>query len=135
MDDCQRFGREQWVAPVAGKAEPMTYVISGLIYAKFRQSAQNRNSLSKLNHVSARQSICQLRLASKEDLHQFRTWDLEVGKHAYRFQDRIVKVLRFVNHDHNAPAGAEFADQGVIQLAVHAPQVIVPIINAQIGHE
>jgi len=57
--------------------------------------------------------------------------DLEVGEHGYRFQDRIVKVLRFVNHDHNAPAGAEFADQGVIQLAVHAPQVIRPDHDAR----
>src|ERR1700722_1732824 len=133
MNNCQRVGCEQRFAFITGDPEPMVNVIRGLAGAKLRQSAQNRNSLAQLNQFSPGQLIRQLRLAGEQDLDQFRSGDFEVGKHAYRFEDRVVKVLRFINHDDNTPAGARFADQDFIQSALHASEIIALVRDSQIS--
>ena len=125
MDQRQRPGSEEGFAAVARDAQAMANVICSFRRAERRQAAQNGDSLTQLNHIFACQFVGQLRLAGEEDLHELCSRDFEVGQHSYRFQHRVVEVLRFINHNDNAPASAQFLDQKVIQLAVYPPKVIL----------
>jgi hypothetical protein len=51
-----------------------------------------------------------LRLAREKDLHQFHPWNLKVGKQPHGLENRVLKVLRFIDDNHDTPAGARFPD-------------------------
>ena len=115
--------------------QPVIDVANHLGSGQWFQSRAHGDALSQLCHSWSRQPLFEFRLPGEHDLQQLSVRRLEIGEQANRFQYGIGEVLGLVNEQHNALPGFRFAKQEVIQVRVHAHDVPVLAVEAQVFHQ
>ena len=93
------------------------------------------NALPELRHGWTGQAIGELGLTGQHDLHQFCPGSFEIGEQADGLEDFLVQILRFVNHQHEAPARAHLLGEQAVQDVVHGRQIHARDVNAEIHHD
>ncbi len=103
------FGEE--VARRAGHAQAVADVGERLFATQGFEVVASRDALRQLAQVRTLEHRAQFRLADQDDLQQLLRRGLEVGEQAHLLEHVGREVLRFVHHQHDAPAAAVRVEQ------------------------
>src|ERR1700683_3991345 len=85
--------------------------------------------------MTAGQLVGQFRLAGKDDLQQLGSRSFEVGEQANGFEHGRIEVLRFVDDDDETASSARLLQQHLVELLVHAHEILVVALYAQFGQK
>jgi hypothetical protein len=110
-----RLASEKTWAVVSGHPEPVVDICRDFLGTKGIEPSEHGDALVQLNQFARSKSVGQLRLSGQDHLHELGLSCLEVGKHADRFEDRVVKVLSLIQDQDNPAALAGLFEQRVIQ--------------------
>src|SRR5438045_1705011 len=101
----------------------MIDVTGCVVEIEWRKGRYDRDALSELREFRVRQSLRKLRLSSQNNLQQFLIGRFEIRKKTQRLEHRIVQGLCFIHHDDGSAAGAELANQQVVDCVLQLQQV------------
>ncbi len=73
-----------------------------------------------------------MRLAGKNDLHQFLARRFKIREHADDFQHGLVEILRFVDHYNEPLARSGMLQQSLVHLRLQLDQVAAVVFDSQI---
>jgi hypothetical protein len=106
---------EKTWAVASGHPEPVVDICRDFVGTQGVEPSEHGDALVKLNQFARSKSVGQLRLSGQDYLHELGLSCLKVGKHADRFEDRVVKVLGLIQGQDNPAALAGLFEQRVIQ--------------------
>ena len=113
----------------------MLDVLARLFGCQGPETAHDGDALPELYQFGPRQLLSQLRLTRQNDLHQLRAARLKVRQQAHRFENRVLEVLSFVNHQDEPSLGPRFANQNLVQLLVHLDQVEAAGVHSEVRQQ